>query len=92
MNEINVIPFKKQRFKKKKYHKGSIDGIETFLKSCKEKKCQGFVALAWIEDDLILTQYSINTDKIKCFPMVGALESFKRKLLDIADYVDAGEI
>ena len=84
----NVIPFKKKIHKKKKYHVESMNNLEKFIEDCKDMKFQGFLGFSWMENDEILMTHSLNPDKVKIYPMIGALEKYKTMLLEIADEID----
>jgi len=87
--EDNVIKFKKKRvYRKKLYHAESMASLQEFVKRCESQNFQGFVAVAWLKDDQILKQYSLNTEIVRPYTLIGALESLKKKLLDISEYLD----
>lgn len=81
----NVIKFKKTDDKNKKLNIKIISDLEKFVEDCKNMKCQGFMAFAWVEDDIILVQDSYAIEQYKTYPMIGVIESYKEKLLKVID-------
>jgi hypothetical protein len=75
MTNSNIVPFKKRKYPKKKGLKIISDDFEQFVSEVRKRKLKGFVALAWVDDEVI--PFSNFGDPIDFNAVIGELEAFK---------------
>jgi hypothetical protein len=75
MIESNVVPFKKRRYPKKKGLKIISDDFEQFVSEVRKSKLKGFVAIAWLDDEV--AAFSNFGNPIDFNSVIGELEAFK---------------